>query len=180
MPRLIALVGLPGAGKSTVTEIFTDQGYQRVYFGGLTIDKLTESGQAINEVNERKMREELRSTYGMGAYALLNLPKVETALTKGKTIIDDLYSWEEYLLIKEKFPYVKILAVYAPPAVRYQRLAKRKVRPLTTEEAASRDQAQIENLHQAGPIAVADWTFLNLGTKDELVKMVKIYIDGQS
>lgn len=178
MARLIALVGLPGAGKSTVTDVLVAHGYERVYFGGLTLEKLTEAGLEVNEANERTMREQLRRDHGMAAYAKLNVPKIEAALKKGSVIIDGLYSWEEYLFLRNKFDQLEVVAVYAPPRIRYQRLSTRKDRPLTEDEVRSREIPQIENINQAGPIAMADWTFINVGSTNDLISATEEYING--
>jgi dephospho-CoA kinase len=178
MARLIALVGLPGAGKSTVTDVLVAHGFERVYFGGLTLEKLHEAGLEVNETNERSMREQLRRDHGMAAYAKLNVPKIEAALTRGPTIIDGLYSWEEYLFLREHFPQMEVVAVYAPPKLRYERLGTRKERPLSEPEVRSREESQIENINQAGPIAMADWTFVNVGGTKELIRSVEEYING--
>lgn len=177
--RLVAVVGLPGAGKSVAVEEFVYKGYQLVYFGGLTFKKLKEEKLAVNEKNERMMREKLRASHGMAAYALLNIPTIEEALTKGKVVIDGLYSWEEYLVLKDKFPLLEILAVWAPPKLRYQRLATRKVRPLQQAEVESRERSQIEKLNQGGPIAVADWLVANTGTKNELKRALEEVLYGK-
>ena len=50
------------------------------------------------------------------------------------------------------------------------RLKGISIRPLKEEELISRDYSQIENLHQAGPIARADWTVVNEGSKEDLDK----------
>jgi dephospho-CoA kinase len=63
--------------------------------------------------------------------------------------------------LKQKFPQLKLLCIFAPPDIRYERLAARKVRPLTLGEARSRDVAEIEHLNKGGPIAIADYCILN-------------------
>jgi dephospho-CoA kinase len=177
MPRLVALVGLPGAGKSVVTEQFVRRNFQRIYFGDLTFDRLKEEGLAISEENERKMREKLREEHGIAAYAVLNVPKITELLKKGDVVVESMYSWEEYLVLKEKFPLLEVVAVYAPPSLRYERLSNRPHRPLKKSEVQSREASQIEKLHQAGPIAMADWTFLNVGDTNELIQAVEEYLD---
>lgn len=173
MARLVALVGLPGAGKSVVTDVFVSDGFHKIYFGALTLDKLHEEGLEVNEKNERMMREKLRADHGMAAYATLNIPKIENLLRQGDVVVDGLYSWEEYLVLKEKFPFLEVLAIYAPPKDRYTRLAKRPERPLTNEEAKARDYSEIEKLHKAGPIAMADHTVVNTGSEEELKNAAK-------
>ena len=80
MNKIIAVVGMCGSGKSIVSEYLESIGLKKVYFGGVTMEKLKESGEEVNEKNERKMREGLRRDYGMGAYAILTLPKIEEYL----------------------------------------------------------------------------------------------------
>ena len=47
-------------------------------------------------------------------------------------------------------------------------MKNRPFRPLSPDDLLKRDYSQIENLHQAGPIARADWTIVNEGSKEEL------------
>ena len=60
------------------------------------------------------------------------------------------------------------MAIVAPKRLRHHRLTTRSVRPLTVEEASSRDWAEIENLEKGGPIAIADYYVHNDGTIDNL------------
>lgn len=181
MERVFAVVGLPGAGKSEVVAVLEEVGFKKVYFGGLTLEVVKQRGLEVNEQNERAVRESLRQEHGMEAYAKLNLPKIKKLIKAGdNVVIDGLYSWEEYLILIEELPKLQLIAVYAPPPLRYSRLSNRKVRPLTAETAMSRDHAQIEKLHQAGPIAMADYTITNTGTQNELKQKVGEIIDGKS
>ena len=71
-----------------------------------------------------------------------------------------------------------VLAVHASPRVREQRLASRKVRALSPEETRSRTWSQIENLHQAGPIAVADFHLVNEGSLADLRASVSAVLES--
>lgn len=171
--KLICLVGLPGAGKSEVAEYLRKKinfGYLR--FGQITLDKVLQLKRKPTEALERKIREDLRKKYGMAAFAILNIPKLDKLLGSFDVIGDGLYSWEEYLKLKEKYKKrLIVIAVYAPPALRYARLKNRDkkhgadpklvYRSFSPAEAKERDKAQIENAHQAGPIAMADFTIIN-------------------
>ena len=172
MNKIIAIVGMTGSGKSVVCEHFENLGYNKVYFGGVTLDKLKEEGLDINPENEKMMRERLRKEYGMAAYAILLLPKIESLANSGNVVLDGLYSWDELVVLKEKFPNIKTLAVITDKKLRYERLTKRIVRPLTNEEANKRDIAEIENLAKGGPISYADYFIFNNGTREETIKRV--------
>lgn len=175
---IIAIVGLPGSGKTEATKHFIEAGYQRIHFGQIVFDEVKKRGLELNEANERIVREDLRKIHGMAAMAILSLPKIKELHKKGNVALESFYSWEEYKLIKEKFgDDFKVLAVCASPALRHARLLKRPFRPCTPEEAKSRDYSQIENLHQAGPIAMADYTVSNEGSLEELKEKVKLIIE---
>lgn len=160
--KIVAIVGLTGSGKSEVAQLFEKHGFTRVRFGDVTDQEVIKRGLKLNEANERLVREDLRKYHGMAAYAILNLPRIEVARRKSPVVVDGLYSWEEYQLLKSHFGKdFYVVAVWASPKTRYQRLGQRAVRPLTPEEAASRDAAEIENLNKGGPIAMADFTIAN-------------------
>jgi dephospho-CoA kinase len=126
----------------------------------------------INEKNERKVREELRAKYGMAAIAILNLDKIKSLLKNGNVVVDGLYSLDEYKVLKKEFDRQFVtIAVYAPPKIRYKRLSVRKLtkedkvardRSYIFKEAESRDFAEIEKLNKGGPIAIADYTVMNI------------------
>ena len=185
--KVVCITGLCGAGKSVLSDYFLEHGYKYLRFGQITIDEVVKRGLPVNEANERFVREDLRKQYGMAAFATLNLPKVEEMLVTSNVIADGLYSFEEYKVLKEKFgENLAVIAVFASPSLRYERLGNRKVvagdtnvrnRPLTVEEGRSRDLAEIENLNKGGTIAMADYTILNTKGLDFLQAQVKEVFD---
>jgi dephospho-CoA kinase len=162
---------MAGAGKSEVARIFQEHGFKRVRFGDITDEELKKRGLKPNEENERYIRQQLREKHGMAAYAKLNLPRIDSSLKSSNVVVDGLYSWEEYTLLKERYGgRLSVLAVWAAPATRHARLAHRAERPLTLEEAANRDKSEIENSNKGGPIAMADFTIINEASLEELEK----------
>lgn len=168
MNKIIAIVGMCGSGKSVASEYLENKGYEKVYFGGVTMDKLKESGLEITPSNEKMMREKLRSELGMGAYAKILLPKIKELSKKCNVVLDGLYSWDEYKILKEELEgNIIVISIVCDKNIRYSRLKKREIRPLTKKEAINRDIAEIENVAKAPPIAYADYYILNNGTMEE-------------
>jgi dephospho-CoA kinase len=160
--KVVCIVGMTGSGKSEVAKLFSEKGFTTVRFGDITDEEVKRQGLKLNEENERKARESLRQKHAMDAYAKLSLPRIEAALKTSNVVVDGLYSWEEYNYLKNRFgnDFI-VVAVWSSPMDRYKRLGGRKIRPLTPEEAAGRDRAEIQNLNKGGPIAMADFTILN-------------------
>lgn len=182
--KIIAIVGLPGSGKTQAGKFFIDLGYQPIRLGQLTLDEVRKKGLEPGEASERPVREAIRKKHGMGAYATLNFPKIDTMLKTGGVVVDGLYSWEEYLEFEKKYgDKLTVIAIYASPKIRHHRLLTRKWdkkkdakmvnRPYTEEQAIKRDRAEIGGLHTGGPIAMADYTVINQGSKIELHKNLK-------
>ena len=166
----LVLVGMCGSGKSTLAEFLKKHGWPTVRFGDITMQEVTRRGLPVQEASERAIREGLRKEHGMAAFAKLSLPAIEEALARsGKVAIDGLYSWSELRHLKAHLTArVVVVAVFTPRKERYERLGQRPVRPLTREEAESRDFAEIEHLEKGGPISFADHTLLNTGSVSEL------------
>jgi dephospho-CoA kinase len=167
---------MPGSGKSLASEFFRSKDIPVLRFGDQTDIGLREAGLPRTEEHERAYREKIRSELGMAAMAIKIEPRIMEAAKEQKVVVlDGLYSWEEYVYLKEKFPHIQLLLIWAPPAVRYARLAKRAERPLTSEEARSRDVAEIENLHKGGPIAMADYVIANDADEASFIQQISSF-----
>ena len=171
MGKIIAIVGMCGSGKSVASDYLVNKGYQKIYFGGVTMEKLKENNMEITPENEKYMREKLRKDLGMAAYAKILLPRIMEYAESSDVVLDGLYSWDELVILKEKLgDKLNVIAIIADRALRYSRLNVREIRPLTNGEAESRDIAEIENLAKGGPIAFADYFLLNNFGIDEYIK----------
>ena len=178
----LALVGMPGAGKTVCAEHLKQMGYFTLRFGAVVVDEVQRRGWEVNPANERIVREELRARHGMEAMAIISLPKLRAALKRHPCIIiDGLYSFSEYrLLSNQLLAPLLLVAVTAPRSLRYQRLAARAVRPLSPEEAQERDILEIERLEKGGAIAIADYTLLNDGAPEDLLQQLDELLDKLS
>jgi len=172
--RIIAILGLPGSGKTeAINYLMEKYGWPKVYFGDVTFDELKKRGLKINEKNERAVREDIRKKFGFSYYPEQMIKKITGIKNAKVVLVESLYAWQEFLILKNKFKDdLETIAVYAKPEIRYGRLGKRKKRPLGRKEAQGRDYAQIENLFQGGPIALADHTIINESSKANLIKQI--------
>lgn len=165
--KLIAVVGMCGSGKSVACDLLEKKGYQKVYFGGVIYDKMNEEGIVITPDSQKEFRENLRNNLGMGAVAILLLPKIKELIKIGNVVLDGLYSWDEYKILIKEFPNLKLVGVITDKKLRYERIGSRKDRPFSREDAIKRDIAEIENSDKGGPIAYADYFIYNNKSLDD-------------
>jgi dephospho-CoA kinase len=170
---------MPGSGKSEAAAYLQKKGIPFIRFGQATDDGLKEMGLPITPDNEKMFREKIRKELGMAAYAIKANPTIESLFKENNlVVIDGLYSWEEYIYLKNKYPQLILIHVFAEAAKRYDRLSKRSIRPIPLGESYKRDVAEVENLDKGGPIAMADYLIENnTDSEEDLYKNLNILLE---
>ena len=158
--KIIALVGLAGSGKSSAVEYLTKKGFPKVYFGGVIYKAMEEAGIEPTWDNQQKFREEIRQREGKDFVIKRVIKNIRDLINAGqnKIVLDGLYTWSEYKILKHEFPGQVIVT---PKHLRYQRMIKRPERPMQPREVDRCDWSEIENLEKGGPIAIADYFIIN-------------------
>ncbi len=160
--KILAIVGLPGAGKTDAANYYKSKGIPIVAFGKVINDMIDQKKIPHTESVHKEVREGIRKQYGIAALAILNEQKIKDALAKNFIIvIDGMRSWEEYLYLKKQFPNVNvsIVAIFADKDIRYKRLSERKHRSLLYGE--QRDIDELIGINMAPTIAFADYSIKN-------------------
>ncbi len=178
--KIIAFVGLAGAGKSSAVDYLKGKGFPGAYFGGVVLDAMTAAGLEHTQENEKPFRKKLRVEEGKDFIAKRIIQQIHNLINAGQyhIVADGLYSWTEYKTLKKEFPgELIVVAIVAPKHLRHHRLTNRPVRPLTIEEANKRDWAEIEDIEKGGPIAIADRYIINDGNINQLHEKVEQLAD---
>ena len=159
---IIAIVGLPGTGKTDAADFFQKKNLPTISFGRIVNDYINQKNLSHDEKTHKKVREEIRKKYGKEALAILNIEKIKQALKNNSIIIiEGMRSWEEYLYLKKEFPKVKLVIVclFTDKDIRYKRISKRNNRSeLYGEE---RDINEIVGVNMGPTIAFADYLIKN-------------------
>ncbi len=174
---IIALVGLPGSGKTEASKFFRHKRLPVIHFGKVINDYVDENKLAHTEEVHKKIREDLRRRYGIQALAVLNEKNIKEALKMHKIIvIDGMRSWEEYMYLKQKFPKIRIAIVglYADKSVRYARLSKRAYRSHLFGE--NRDINELLGTNMGPTLSFSDYLIKNnYSLKDFHDKLELVY-----
>lgn len=168
---LLAFVGLPGSGVSTAVDYLKSKQYPSVYFGGVILQAMKQAGIDDTPENEQSVREKFRRDHGADAVVQKIIPEINNLAHSGqhRIVLDGLYSWTEYKILKHEYPgQIIIVSLVAPRHIRHRRLAHRHERALTEAQADQRDWSEIEQLEKGGPIAVADYFITNDASPEQL------------
>jgi len=180
--KIIALVGMPGAGKGTCTDYLHEKyKWPLIHFGNMVYEEVQRRG-LDNVKDEIFVREDMRKQEGPAVLAKHVARKIKDYFERGEHVIvlDGLYSWTEYRYLEETFgEKLVVIAVVAPKKVRRERVLNRKDshRKYTIEQLVAREVAEIENIEKGGPIAYADYTIANQNTREDLIQNLEKIID---
>ena len=180
--KIIAVVGMSGSGKSVVVDYLTEKGFPKVYFGGMIYKEMKRRGIEITAdgESEKRFREMIRETEGKDGVVKQVIEEAKNLINAGqkRIVLDGLYSWTEYKILKKEFPgQLTVLAVVVPKALRHFRVGKRPERPFNTKEIQERDRSEVENLEKGGPIAMADYYVLNDESVAKLHDDIDVILD---
>lgn len=180
--KIIAVVGMSGSGKSVVVDYLTEKGFPKVYFGGMIYKEMKRRGIEITAdgESEKRFREMIRETEGKDWVVKQVIEEAKNLINAGqkRIVLDGLYSWTEYKILKKEFPgQLTVLAVVVPKAMRHFRVGKRPERPFNTKEIQERDRSEVENLEKGGPIAMADYYVLNDESVAKLHDDIDVILD---
>ena len=142
MRRILAVVGMPGSGKGEVVKMLKKRGMDVVVMGDLVREAFARTGMNISDASLGKYAGEERERHGMGIWAKRVLERVG----HGSAVIDGVRGDAELDVYRRAFEDdLVVVAVYASPEIRYQRLVDRarKDAPVSKEDFGRREEREL-------------------------------------
>lgn len=184
MTLIVAITGMPGAGKSTATDGLVKEGWKRVVMGDVIRAETQRRGLEPNAKNTGEVMKRLREERGPAAVAELCLESVRKEGTE-KVVVDGIRSMAEVEAFRKQAK-VLLVAIVASPARRYELLRDRgrSDDPLSYEMFAARDRRELD-VGIGESVALADETVSNQRTTpaaldSEVVNVVRRWTDDVS
>lgn len=142
--RVMGVSGLPGSGKSLVSDIATQKGAMIVSMGDIIREEAEKRGETTKETAQN-----LRKEHGQYIVAELTVKKIEKIREDGfdsSIIVEGIRSPFEVNLFKEHFDDFIIVSVFANQDLRFERIKSRQREDDTTdyEVFVQRDQRELD------------------------------------
>lgn len=163
MLRIVAVTGMPGAGKSTAAQALVKIGWRRVVMGDVIRAETKRRGLDPDAKNTGEVMKILRKERGEAAVADLCLEAISKT-GADRIVVDGIRSMAEVEAFRKKASVI-LVAVHASPVRRFE-LLKRRGRsddPLTHGMFVERDHREL-GVGIGKAIALADETISNQHT----------------
>ena len=142
--EVMGISGLPGSGKSLVSEIAASKGAAVVSMGDIIREEAKKRGESSKETATN-----LRKEHGKYIVAKLTIEKIKKMIEDKLAttiIVEGIRSPFEVNMFKENFDDFIILSIFANPAIRFKRLQQRNREDDSEnyEDFLKRDQMELD------------------------------------
>lgn len=170
--KVIALSGMPGAGKGVASQAAKQLGFEVLVLGDVIREETLRRGLEPTPKNMGNVMLDVRANEGPAVVAKRLLPKIEASQSP-LVIVEGTRSQDELRELKSKFGVVTV-AIHASPKTRFQRLLSRgrSDDPKTWDIFYERDNREL-GVGLGHVIALADVVLVNEGTIMELQSAFK-------
>ncbi|MBI3859433.1 MAG: AAA family ATPase [Thaumarchaeota archaeon] len=178
--RIVAITGMPGAGKSTAAKALVSKGWRRVVMGDVIREETKKRGLKPDAKNTGEVMKALRKERGEAAVAELCMEHIRKSKSD-RVVVDGIRSMAEVEVFRRSAK-VLLVAVHASKDRRYVLLRERGRRddPLSIEMFQTRDERELQ-VGVGRPISLADQVVLNeyattQSLSDQIVEAVEKWV----
>ena len=174
--RIMGISGLPGSGKSLVSDVAIERGAIIVSMGDIIREEAKKRGESTKDTAKN-----LRAEFGQYIVSELTIKKIKQLQDEGvenSIIVEGIRSHHEVEMFKESFDNFIILSIFANPTLRFERLKKRMREDDSQDYAGfrARDEAEL-GFGIGNVISLSDKMIINESDMDSCYAEINEYFD---
>ena len=172
----MGISGLPGSGKSLVSDVAIERGAIIVSMGDIIREEAKKRGESTKDTAKN-----LRAEFGQYIVSELTIKKIKQLQDEGvenSIIVEGIRSHHEVEMFKESFDNFIILSIFANPTLRFERLKKRMREDDSQDYAGfrARDEAEL-GFGIGNVISLSDKMIINESDMDSCYAEINEYFD---
>lgn len=170
MKTVMAITGMPGSGKSRLSEMLQKKGLRRVGMGDAVRNEMRSKGLEITNVSLREYALSIRRKFGDDyVIGLVNKDIKEAFRSEDMVILDGVRNVSEIAVLRREDYHTAIIALVAGRKLRYERIVRRGLASdFKTWKEFEWREAQELKFGVADVIASADYYIVNESTPKKL------------
>ena len=174
--QVMGISGLPGSGKSLVSDIAIERGAMIVSMGDIIREEAKKRGESTKDTAQN-----LRAEFGQYIVSKLTIKKIKKLQEEGienKIIVEGIRSPHEVNMFKENFDNFIILSIFANPTLRFERLKNRMREDDSTDynEFKARDQMELD-FGIGDVISLSDKIIINESDLESYTAKINKFLD---
>lgn len=171
--KLIVVAGMPGAGKEEFLNVARDMDIPFLRMGDLVRELYPKRGDEDRDLTLGQFANIERERHSYNIWAKRALERMSGDIY----LIDGCRSMDEVMAYRSLSDDVNIIAIHAPPRIRYDRLVKRQRddAPRNVEEFDARDSREM-GWGLANVIALSDHLIVNDGSLEKFREEASAYL----
>lgn len=174
--QVMGISGLPGSGKSLVSDIAIERGAMIVSMGDIIREEAKKRGESTKDTAQN-----LRAEFGQYIVSELTIKKIKKLQEEGienKIIVEGIRSPHEVNMFKENFDNFIILSIFANPTLRFERLKNRMREDDSTDynEFKARDQMELD-FGIGDVISLSDKIIINESDLESYTAKINKFLD---
>ena len=174
--QVMGISGLPGSGKSLVSDIAIERAAMIVSMGDIIREEAKKRGESTKETAQ-KLREEF-GQYIVSELTIKKVKKLQEEDPESKIIVEGIRSPHEVDMFKENFEDFIILSIFANPSLRFERLKLRMREDDSTDYAEFKNRDQMELDFGIGDvISLSDKIIINESDLESYINKINEFLD---
>ena len=174
--QVMGISGLPGSGKSLVSDIAIERGAMIVSMGDIIREEAKKRGESTKDTAQN-----LRAEFGQYIVSEIKIKKIKKLQEEGienKIIVEGIRSPHEVNMFKENFDNFIILSIFANPTLRFERLKNRMREDDSTDynEFKARDQMELD-FGIGDVISLSDKIIINESDLESYTAKINKFLD---
>ncbi len=174
--QVFGISGMPGSGKSVVSEVASEKGAIIVSMGDIVREEAKKRGEPSKETAKN-----LRKEFGEYIVSELTIKKIKQILDEGfenKIIVEGIRSHHEVEMFKENFDDFIILSIHANPQIRFERLKIRQREDDSTDYNVfkARDMTEL-GFGIGNVISLSDKILINESDLESFKQEINIFLE---